>query len=247
MIGGVLSFARWQAGCGSAPRIRGRSFRAVGPGIRARRKHASYVRASEQQFPRLVARWFPDCIQRPAGCRHRMCFRCSRTAQGKRNCCCKRPVLSMSIPGRGTGGSLRIPKLTPRAGRLSGSCRWRVASGNRCRFLKDNFRLRRRQPLARWTGGLLTSPMNPGRDEVYVRGFPSGEGKWLISANGGTRPSWRRDGRELFYMSPEGMLTGRGNHSRRLQASGRESPRNRYFRSERPVPLMKLPRTEGGS
>jgi hypothetical protein len=42
---------------------------------------------------------------------------------------------------------------------------------------------------------------------VYVRGFPSEQGKWLISANGGTRPSWRRDGRELFYMSPEGMLT----------------------------------------
>jgi hypothetical protein len=31
--------------------------------------------------------------------------------------------------------------------------------------------------------------------------FLHGSGKWLISANGGTRPRWRRDGKELFYLS----------------------------------------------
>jgi Tol biopolymer transport system component len=40
-----------------------------------------------------------------------------------------------------------------------------------------------------------------GRAEIYVRPFPSGEGKWQISTNGGSFPRWRRDGRELFYMS----------------------------------------------
>ncbi len=40
-----------------------------------------------------------------------------------------------------------------------------------------------------------------GRPEIYVRPFPSGEGKWQISTNGGNFPRWRRDGKELFYMS----------------------------------------------
>ena len=39
-----------------------------------------------------------------------------------------------------------------------------------------------------------------GSDEVFVRAFPSG-GKWQISAHGGTRPQWRADGRELFFLS----------------------------------------------
>ncbi len=38
-----------------------------------------------------------------------------------------------------------------------------------------------------------------GRDEVYVRSFPNGDGKWRVSINGGAGPRWRRDGRELFY------------------------------------------------
>ena len=71
---------------------------------------------------------------------------------------------------------------------------------------QDNFRFREANfsPDARWIAYVSNES---GRDDVYVRSFPSGEGKWLISTNGGTRPSWRRDGRELFYISPEGMLT----------------------------------------
>ena len=38
-----------------------------------------------------------------------------------------------------------------------------------------------------------------GRDEIYVRPFPGGEGKWQASTNGGTQPRWRGDGRELYY------------------------------------------------
>jgi Tol biopolymer transport system component len=40
-----------------------------------------------------------------------------------------------------------------------------------------------------------------GRAEVYVQPFPQGTGKWQVSTNGGALPRWRRDGRELFYMS----------------------------------------------
>jgi Tol biopolymer transport system component len=51
-----------------------------------------------------------------------------------------------------------------------------------------------------------------GRYEVYVRSFspgppPSpGEGKWLISNNGGHNPMWRQDGKELYYIDLDGKL-----------------------------------------
>jgi eukaryotic-like serine/threonine-protein kinase len=45
-----------------------------------------------------------------------------------------------------------------------------------------------------------------GRFEVYVRRFPGGELKWQVSTEGGVQPHWRRDGRELFYLAPDGRL-----------------------------------------
>jgi len=40
-----------------------------------------------------------------------------------------------------------------------------------------------------------------GRFEGYVRAFPAGAERWQISAAGGWFPEWRRDGRELYYLS----------------------------------------------
>ena len=40
-----------------------------------------------------------------------------------------------------------------------------------------------------------------GRWEIYVQPFPATGAKWQISTAGGTQPRWRRDGRELFYLS----------------------------------------------
>ena len=45
-----------------------------------------------------------------------------------------------------------------------------------------------------------------GRDEVYVRNFPAGDRKWLVSTGGGWQSHWRRDGRELFYLTLDGIL-----------------------------------------
>jgi serine/threonine-protein kinase len=45
-----------------------------------------------------------------------------------------------------------------------------------------------------------------GRLEVYVRPFPGPGGKWQISTGGGTMPTWSRDGRELFYSTPDNRL-----------------------------------------
>jgi eukaryotic-like serine/threonine-protein kinase len=46
-----------------------------------------------------------------------------------------------------------------------------------------------------------------GRNEVFVRPFPNTtDGKWQISAAGATAPLWSRDGRELFFLSVDGMM-----------------------------------------
>jgi serine/threonine protein kinase len=45
-----------------------------------------------------------------------------------------------------------------------------------------------------------------GKYEIYVQSFPQHLGKWQISTGGGEEPAWRRDGKELFYLSPEDKL-----------------------------------------
>jgi serine/threonine protein kinase/Tol biopolymer transport system component len=45
-----------------------------------------------------------------------------------------------------------------------------------------------------------------GRQEIYVVPFPSTGPRWRISSSGGVHPRWRADGRELFYLDPQGML-----------------------------------------
>ena len=46
-----------------------------------------------------------------------------------------------------------------------------------------------------------------GRFDVYVRPFPAASGQWKISDAGGMQPEWRRDGKELFYISSDGKMT----------------------------------------
>ncbi len=41
-----------------------------------------------------------------------------------------------------------------------------------------------------------------GALEVYVVAFGGGQGKWQVSARGGTQPRWSNDGKELYYMDP---------------------------------------------
>jgi Tol biopolymer transport system component len=46
-----------------------------------------------------------------------------------------------------------------------------------------------------------------GRFELYVRSLPvSAGGKWRISTGGGYQPRWRRDGKELFFFTADGLL-----------------------------------------
>jgi len=45
-----------------------------------------------------------------------------------------------------------------------------------------------------------------GRDEIYVQTFPEPGGKWQVSNEGGNDPSWREDGKEIYYRSPDQKL-----------------------------------------
>lgn len=45
-----------------------------------------------------------------------------------------------------------------------------------------------------------------GRQEVYVQRAPPASGEWKISIDGGSAPRWRKDGRELFFISATGAM-----------------------------------------
>jgi hypothetical protein len=51
-------------------------------------------------------------------------------------------------------------------------------------------------PDGRW---LAYASNESGRSEVYVRPFPGPGGKWQVSLEGGSYPTWSRGGPELFY------------------------------------------------
>ncbi len=54
-----------------------------------------------------------------------------------------------------------------------------------------------------------------GRDEIYVTPFPGPGVQRQISTAGGSRPRWRGDGREIFFLAPDGQI-----------AASEVSPRN---------------------
>ena len=46
-----------------------------------------------------------------------------------------------------------------------------------------------------------------GREEVYVQPFPGPGGKWMISIDGGNTPRWSRNGKELFYLNGNKVMS----------------------------------------
>ena len=71
-------------------------------------------------------------------------------------------------------------------------------------------------PFAEWQGR-FSPESNPrwvayqsdetGRNEIHIASFPDARRKLQVTAGGGTFPQWGPDGRELFYISGDGMLT----------------------------------------
>jgi serine/threonine-protein kinase len=61
-------------------------------------------------------------------------------------------------------------------------------------------------PDGRW---LAYEADDSGSFEIYVRPFPDvNSGRLQVSTSGGTQPLSARNGRELFYVAPEGALMG---------------------------------------
>lgn len=58
-------------------------------------------------------------------------------------------------------------------------------------------------PDGRW---LAYQSDESGANEVYVRPFPSREGKWQISNKGGLDPVWSRAKQELLYRTPDNQI-----------------------------------------
>ena len=72
-------------------------------------------------------------------------------------------------------------------------------------FLKTSFEEHRGQfsPNEHW----ITYVSNEsGRPEIYVRPFPGPGGQWQVSTGGGIQPRWSPDGKELYYIAPDGQL-----------------------------------------
>ncbi len=47
-----------------------------------------------------------------------------------------------------------------------------------------------------------------GRYEIYLTAFPTADGKrYAVSSQGGASPAWRRDGKEIYFVSGDGRLT----------------------------------------
>jgi serine/threonine-protein kinase len=61
-------------------------------------------------------------------------------------------------------------------------------------------------PDGRW---LAYQSNESGQFQIYVRPFPDvNQGRWQVSSGGGEEPLWARNGRELFYLAPDGTLMG---------------------------------------
>jgi len=73
-------------------------------------------------------------------------------------------------------------------------------------FLRTEFMEREGQfsPDGRW---MAYSSSESSQRQVYLQRIPSTGRRWTISPGYGREPRWRADGRELFYLGPENMLT----------------------------------------
>jgi Tol biopolymer transport system component len=58
-----------------------------------------------------------------------------------------------------------------------------------------------------------------GQPQVYVRPFPPTDRKFLVSIDGGEQPTWRGDGKELFFLAPDSrMMAASVDTSRQFEA-----------------------------
>ena len=88
-------------------------------------------------------------------------------------------------------------------------------------------------PDGRWVAYISNES---GRFEIFVVPFPAGGGKWQISTGGGVSPRWRHDGKELFFIGPDGQMM-----AATVSASGRS------FEAAPPLSLFQSRIVGGGT
>jgi Tol biopolymer transport system component len=73
------------------------------------------------------------------------------------------------------------------------------------RFLEGPFSTREPKfsPDGRWIAYVSNEP---GEYNVFVAPFPGPGGRWQVSSQGGTNPRWRRDGKEIFFVSADDRI-----------------------------------------
>jgi len=79
---------------------------------------------------------------------------------------------------------------------------WILTDGKAEPFTKAEFPESQAQfsPDGKW---IAYTSLEGRRTDVFVQSFSAGGARGLISINGGSQPRWRRDGKELFYLSNE--------------------------------------------
>lgn len=72
-------------------------------------------------------------------------------------------------------------------------------------FLDSQFneRLAQFSPDGQW---IAYQSDESGRYQIYVRPFPGPGGQWQVSTDGGVTARWGPDGKELFYVAPDGTM-----------------------------------------
>jgi eukaryotic-like serine/threonine-protein kinase len=88
---------------------------------------------------------------------------------------------------------------------IQGGVVWTVPSDGTApsRYFAGDVGVARFSPDGHWVAYVSSES---GQSDVYVRPFPGPGSAMRVSGAGGTEPQWRRDGRELFYVAPDGTL-----------------------------------------
>jgi Tol biopolymer transport system component len=73
-----------------------------------------------------------------------------------------------------------------------------------------------------------------GNWEIFVAPFPGPGGNWKVSSAGGSEPRWRRDGKELYYLAPDGKLMAVEVNAGPTFEAGAATP---LFQTRRRVPV----------
>jgi serine/threonine protein kinase/Tol biopolymer transport system component len=94
-----------------------------------------------------------------------------------------------------------------------------------------NQRQGRFSPDGRW---LAYTSDESGRQEVYVSPFPVQGDRVQLSSGGGAEAAWRKDGKELFYMAPDGTLMSVELTIDRVITANRPQPLFRTHRAGEP-------------